>query len=253
MNTIGTATAYLVGLDLGERVDFTALSVLRQHAVPTGRTVRSQVGFSRDEGMVYDTVPELEYQYDLIFLDRWRGRGYKAAVPIVAELLQELRQESHRQRLAANILNTPDVPVWVLADETGVGVPVVEDLRAAGLVCTGIVITGGDTWSQTGQGFRVPKQALVSTLRVLVENHRISVSDALPLGSVLEAELQNFRVKTKLTTGNESYGAGAGDLWREGAHDDLVLSVAMACWFGEHCLSDDESDEVIESMNAELA
>ena len=233
MNAISTATAYLVGLDLGDRRDWTALSVLRQHAVPTGRTIRKQVGFSLDVGVVSDAVPETEYQYDTIYLDRWRGRGYKVAAPIVADLLQELRDETHRQRMAS-AGGTPSLeplPVWVLADETGVGIAVVEDLRAAGLTCTGITITGGDSWSQSGNGYRVPKKDLVSTLRVLVENRRITVSDALPLGSVLESELQNFKVKTKLSTGNDSYGAG--DEWREGAHDDLVLSVAMAAWVGE--------------------
>jgi hypothetical protein len=28
---------------------------------------------------------------------------------------------------------------------------------------------------------------------------------------------------------HDSYGA-----WREGAHDDLVLAVAVAAWYGEH-------------------
>jgi hypothetical protein len=31
-----------------------------------------------------------------------------------------------------------------------------------------------------------------------------------------------------IATGNDSYEA-----WREGIHDDLVLSVALACWFAE--------------------
>jgi hypothetical protein len=30
-------------------------------------------------------------------------------------------------------------------------------------------------------------------------------------------------------TANEAFGA-----WREGAHDDLVLAVAIAAWEGEH-------------------
>lgn len=234
MNSISSATAYLVGLDLGERVDYTAISVLRQHAVPTGRMVNRFAGFDLNRGAVYEDAPETAYHYDLIYLDRWRGRGYKAAIPIAAELLEELRQETHRQRLAATILNKPDLPVWTLADATGVGVAVVEDLRAAGLACTGISITGGDTWNQTGTNdYCVSKQALVSSLRVLVENRRLSISSTLPLGSVLEAEMQNFRVKTKLSTGTDTYGAGVGAEWREGAHDDCVLSVAMACWYGE--------------------
>jgi hypothetical protein len=231
MNTISTATGYLIGLDLGERVDYTALSVLRQHAVPTGRLSRQYAGFTLEEGRAYGLQPEAEYQYDLTYLDRWRGQGYKVAVPIVAQLIEELHQDTHRQRMAINILNQPALPVWVLVDHTGVGIAVLEDLRAAGLDCTGITITSGDTVNRRGWDYLVPKIDLVSTLKVLVENRRLHGSAELPLWSTLEAEMQNFKVKKTLSTGHDTYGAGTE--WREGAHDDLVLSVAMAAWFGE--------------------
>jgi hypothetical protein len=32
---------------------------------------------------------------------------------------------------------------------------------------------------------------------------------------------------------NNSYGNDAGS-WRENPHDDLVLAVALAAWYGEH-------------------
>jgi hypothetical protein len=35
-------------------------------------------------------------------------------------------------------------------------------------------------------------------------------------------------VKINISTAHDSYEA-----WREGDHDDLVLSVALACWAGE--------------------
>ena len=41
---------------------------------------------------------------------------------------------------------------------------------------------------------------------------------------------QNFRATISLT-GRDSYGAGED--WREGRHDDLVLATAMAAWYGE--------------------
>ena len=37
-----------------------------------------------------------------------------------------------------------------------------------------------------------------------------------------------FQVKITAAA-NATFGA-----WREGSHDDLVLAVAMACWYGEH-------------------
>jgi hypothetical protein len=38
----------------------------------------------------------------------------------------------------------------------------------------------------------------------------------------------NFKQTINPITAHDSYSA-----WREADHDDLVLSVAMACWFGE--------------------
>ena len=46
--------------------------------------------------------------------------------------------------------------------------------------------------------------------------------------ATLVQELLNFRVTIDPRTAHDSYAA-----WREGMHDDLVLAVAMACWWGE--------------------
>jgi hypothetical protein len=42
---------------------------------------------------------------------------------------------------------------------------------------------------------------------------------------VLVKELMNFRVKITAHA-NDTY-----DAWREETHDDLVLALAMACWY----------------------
>lgn len=213
---IATATGYFIGLDLGERVDYTALSVLREHRVLTGKTVARPVEFDLTSGTIYEDRPETETQYDMIYLDRWRHRGYRAAVPIVAELLARLR-------------HTSDPPATVLVDHTGVGIAVLEDLRAAGLQCVGITFTGGSVTNRRGRDYLVPKREIVSNLKVLVENRRLDLPPDLPLSDILEGEMENLKRNTKLTTGNDTYGAG--EEWREGAHDDLVFSVAMAAWF----------------------
>jgi hypothetical protein len=45
---------------------------------------------------------------------------------------------------------------------------------------------------------------------------------------MLVDELLRFRVKINTATGNDSYGA-----WREGAHVDICLPLACACWVAE--------------------
>jgi phage terminase large subunit-like protein len=62
--------AYMLGLDLGKKRDFTALAVLKQSRVPTGRTVQAHAGFDLRRGAIYESVPELQYVYDLVHLDR---------------------------------------------------------------------------------------------------------------------------------------------------------------------------------------
>jgi len=51
----------------------------------------------------------------------------------------------------------------------------------------------------------------------------------------------NFRAKIDPATAHDSYSA-----WREQDHDDLVLSVALACWWGER-----EADKVTIEVSTE--
>ena len=47
-----------------------------------------------------------------------------------------------------------------------------------------------------------------------------------------QAKVRAFKVSISLK-GHDSYGNDVG-MWRENAHDDLVLAVALAAWFGEN-------------------
>ncbi len=74
----------------------------------------------------------------------------------------------------------------------------------------------------------MPKRDLISAPLVLMQNDQLKIADALELKDTLVKELLNFRVKINISTAHDSYEA-----WREGDHDDLVLSVALGCWAGE--------------------
>jgi len=117
----------------------------------------------------------------------------------------------------------------LVVDQTGVGAPVVDLSRHAGLDPVGVLIHGGDKASSEGDTWRVPKRDLVGSLQVLFQSERLKISKKLPLASVLQSELLNFKVKIDPVTAHDSYSA-----WREADHDDLVLSVAMAAWWAEH-------------------
>ena len=92
-----------------------------------------------------------------------------------------------------------------------------------------IQITGGNQVTRDGDIWNVPKRDLAGVVQVALQSGRLKIAANLPDAQVLVAELQNFRVKISLA-GHDSYGAGAGEEWRVGAHDDLVLAVAIALW-----------------------
>jgi hypothetical protein len=126
-------------------------------------------------------------------------------------------------RVYEMIVKLPDSVLTV--DHTGVGRPVVDLFRASGLNPIAVTITGGDTVNHEAGLWRVPKRDLVGVLTVAFQNGTLKIAEALPDAKTLIDELLNFKVKINVKTAHDSYEA-----WREGVHDDLVLSVAMAVW-----------------------
>jgi hypothetical protein len=188
--------SFIAGLDLGQSQDFTALAILERldGALQNGKRQPAA--------------------YHLRHLERPRlGTPYPAIVARVKVLL-----------------DTPPLRgnATLVVDATGVGAPVIDLLRQAGLRPVAVTITGGDTVSQDANGFRVPKRDLVSALLVLFQSGRLKIAEGIPDAATLVQELLAFRVKIDPQTAHDSYAA-----WREGAHDDLVLAAALAAWYGE--------------------
>lgn len=184
---------YLLGLDLGQAADYTALAVLEKTPGEAGSAAR----------------------YDCRHLERLKlGTPY----PAVAEHVEAM-------------LATPELRghTALVVDATGVGRPVVDMLKRLNLRPVPITITGGDKATRDEGGWRVPKRDLVSVVQVLLQTERLRFAAALPAVPTLVQELLAFRVKISADTAHDTYGA-----WREGAHDDLVLAVAVAAWYGEH-------------------
>jgi len=220
---------YIVGLDLAQVADFTAVAALE---VPvwvrdeeTRRLFRAPaVGWVSPErldpahvaalrGGAYGQPPD-QAPLNLRHLDRWRGVSYPQQV----------------RRIAA-LMDTPPFRgrAVVVVDRTGVGRPVLDELREAGLAPVGITLTGGDAVSRDGGDFRVPKRDVVSALQVLMMQGRLRIPRLMPHAAALVAELENFRLTINLATGHDSYEA-----WREHEHDDLVLAACLAAWYWRH-------------------
>lgn len=118
----------------------------------------------------------------------------------------------------------------LVVDYTGVGRPVLDMIRRKVPDAVAISIHGGNasTWSQEGRNARVPKRDLINCLQVLAQDGKLKAAKKMQFGPVLTQELQSFRAKISERTAHDSYNA------REGEHDDLVLSVAIAAWAAEN-------------------
>lgn len=111
----------------------------------------------------------------------------------------------------------------MLVDYTGVGRPVLDMFRERPALrwAEGIVIQGGRETSKIAAGWSVPKAELVSKIQALLHSGHLKIPRSLPDAPVLARELQDFCVRYT-DAGNAVFNA------REGAHDDLVLALALA-------------------------
>lgn len=191
---------YFCGLDLGQSSDSTAIAVVRRQ-----RWLKTNDVHSRDP----DWIEEKPKVFQCGFLERIPlGTTYPAIVNYVAQLMQR--------------------PIWagnidLVIDQTGVGRPVVDMFTSAGIPHIPVTITGGDSEARDGKQWRVPKMQLVSGVQALLHEGRLHVQKELSEAANLVKELQDFRVGFT-ATGHLTFNA------RSGAHDDLVLALALAVW-----------------------
>jgi hypothetical protein len=183
--------SWTIGLDIGQSQDATALAAVEHAADPDERE-----------------------EYRLRHVQRFElGTSY----PTVAE---EVATLCRSEKLGGE--------VSLVVDATGVGRPIVEMLEELGLRPYSIWITGGDSVSRDGREFRVPKRELASTVQALLQAGGLRFAANLPFRDVLTDELQKFRAKINLDTGDASF-----EHWRERDTDDVVLALACALWYAE--------------------
>jgi hypothetical protein len=113
----------------------------------------------------------------------------------------------------------------VFVDWTGVGKPIVDMLcDEIGQRPYAVMITGGEYVGIDSRNFKVPKRDLISNLLLHAQDERLSFADGLPFWKATLDELSRLKVKISLS-GHDSY-----EMWREGAHDDLALALALSLW-----------------------
>ena len=127
-----------MGLDLGQARDYTALAIIEK-VIPEG------------DRPFYEKTEETEQKdphFHVRYLERFPlGTPYPDVVRRVCEGKKELEKSSGSS-------------VPLIVDATGVGVPVVDLFKKAHLRPISVWIHGGETVSQEGRTYRVPKRDL---------------------------------------------------------------------------------------------
>jgi len=184
---MGTVT---VGIDIGQKRDPTAIAVMEMEwRVVEGRQ---------------------EDHYTARHLSRLPlGAEYPAITARLGEVVTNVRKRG--------------VPVRrVYADATGVGQPVVDQLKGAGQRITPVYFTHGDRRTENADGsITLGKGFLVSRLKVLMQTRRVHLAQTDEMAA-MQKELLDYELRVN-ENANDVYGA-----FSVGAHDDLATALGLA-------------------------
>lgn len=206
--------AVAIGLDVGQKVDPTAICVAEVMQRATGRILHDATWHT--PGMTqcgpYCTV-EQESRFIVRFLERLTlGTSYPDVAARLAEIVQGLR---------ARGIDGPELRI----DSTGVGAPVVDIMRVAlrseQVRIVAVTFTHGDRYERDGLVARLGKAFLVSRLQALLQTARIDLPETAE-ARALARELQTYEIRIDQDA-NDKYGA-----FKVGSHDDLVTALGLA-------------------------
>ena len=187
--------------------------------------------FVSEAGMVFRNIEEVTVEQSKILRDSARGRKYTMGVDlaetqdytVITVMDAESHEVVHFDRFQGKDYPLQKDHIWlkakrynnarVIIDATGVGKPIYEDLRKAGVFVEDFTFTGKS------------KEELIGKLIVFLEEKYIRIPDI----KVLQDELRAFEYKyinerTGERLANVKYGAPSG------FHDDAVISLALATW-----------------------
>jgi hypothetical protein len=200
-----------VGLDLGQSNDFTAIAIVERF--------QPRILWKEPESWPASEAkprrpPNPPEQLHLRWLERIRlGTPY----PRIVDHVVKLTEHPQLQRRAEVVL-----------DATGVGAAVLDLFKARNLHPTAVKIHGGENVSSSGGGYGVPKRDLVSAALVALQSGKLRIARELEFREELVRELLAFKPKIDPLTAHDSYNSTGG------AHDDLVIALALALWRAAH-------------------
>jgi hypothetical protein len=121
-------------------------------------------------------------------------------------------------------------PVFLI-DIGGVGKALQDQLTAEGVKTTGIQLTGSvSSVNRVGPDYHVSKTYMIGKFLAAWDADRVQRNAFARFRNSFDGELKAFRGKMS-SMGRAQFEAAQGE------HDDQVIAVAMAVWYGEHTKS----------------
>ena len=123
----------------------------------------------------------------------------------------------------------------ILVDNTGVGEAVCDMLEDIGLKPVRIIFTGGDKYNVnatvgknglvTRTTHNVPKNELIDTLKIALQQGRVRIAPGIPFEDEIKKQFSHFVGKMSKSK-NLIYGNDNDEV-----HDDIVCAFAMIVWW----------------------
>ena len=213
-----TVTYVQIGVDIGQKVDPTAIVVAELSQRATGRMVPGwrYNQYAVDEHEAQDSV------YTVRLIERLPlGTAYPDVARRIVAILVNMVQR--RQ------VGTPRLERDLYVDATGVGQPVVDILReslnatpqAQDCRIYALTFTNSDKYDRDAG--RLGKAHLVSRLQALMQTQCVKLPPNNPEAQVMARELKDYEMKVS-QDGADTYGA-----FKVGTHDDLATALGLAC------------------------
>lgn len=217
----------IVGVELGARMENTALSVTERAYVPTGERFNATRYDHRAGRQTLESREKVAIEYRVRHLERRSPPvRYKGVAERVAELVGAVGD-----CVVAVDLTRTGRPVHSLIMKA-----IHEATKDAGVSvkhCP-LTVTGefGAVSHSPDVGWLVPRRDLVSSALLLFEQEQLKIAEGLDLARTLTREFESFKPKAPK---EELEG------WRLSHNDDLVLAVAMSIWAAERFLRKEDS------------
>ena len=210
-----------IGVDIGQRVDFTAIVVAEVYTAdappPVGRETHYRVQDIRRLDLGIDYVAIARYLVALLCsLRDWEV---------------EKRKHDYEVRLERWDRRAVRWPVDLYVDGTGVGKPVVDmlrtalthDPRTARALLHDIRITHSDRYDPSTDPAMLGKAYLVSNMQRLFQQGLIEIPRSSPEVEQMVTELKAYEIRLS-DNGTDTYG-----VFGTATHDDLATALGLAC------------------------